>query len=100
MRRRVAQLVRCHHPWSHRTTPVEVLAGPELRGVALVIADRAIVETAVASHVIHRPVLGNVTARLADDDGQFPFEIKPVGCLGADHRDLVTDERRGVTGED
>jgi hypothetical protein len=65
---------------------LEILAGPELRRVVLVVADRAVVEARIARDMVPDIGLGDVAAGLADDDGKLALVVELVARGGADHR--------------
>src|SRR6202011_5580930 len=75
-RRQIAGLVRRHHPGVEWAGVGKILAGRELMGVALKIADAAFVVAGVSGDVVPGRGAQNITARLADDEGKFAPELE------------------------
>src|SRR4029077_12411087 len=79
-----AGLVRRHHPGAERAGPGKILAGRELVGVALIVADAALIVTSVSGDVVPRRGARDIAAGLADDDGELALEIEILRHARAD----------------
>ena len=66
----------------------EVFAGGELVGVALPVADGAVVEDGVAGDDGEGFFFRDVEAVLADDDGELAFVVEGGGVGGEEHGGL------------
>src|SRR5262245_42795771 len=82
----IAYLVRRHHPRPERTGANEVLAGRDLLGMELPLANADIVVAGVAGDMGEGVLLGDVPAALADDHGQLGLPVELVRDLGAHDR--------------
>ena len=80
------KLVRGDNRRTNRARGVEILAGRPLVRLALVVANRAIVEDRVCKDMAKSLAFGNVPTALADDDHQFGFIIQLLGARRAYHR--------------
>ena len=91
-------LVGRHDPRAERARAVEVLARGELRGVALVVAEGAVLEARVPTHVVEG--VGDVDgpARPADHHGQLALVVEGVAGRRAHERRARRHERGRGTG--
>ena len=76
------------------------LADGPLRGLALVVAQRGVVEAGVAKHRIERVCLRNEASPAPDDHRQLRFEIELVGHLGHFQRRTVRQQGGGAAQKD
>ena len=93
-------LVGRHQPRAERARAVEVLARGELRGVALVVADRTVLEARVPADVVEG--VGDVDgpARPADHHGQLALVVEDVAGRRAHERRARGHQRGAVPGEE
>ena len=96
---RIGNLVRRHHPRPEAAAALEILARRELVGVALPVADRAVVVAAVTGDMAERVGLAHMARRAADDDRQLALIVVGGRVDRPDHRCAVADLGIGPAGE-
>ena len=96
----VRDLVRRHHPGPEAAGRHEILAGGELRGVPLPVANAAVIIAGIAGDVAQRRLARNAAAGLADDHGHLAFIIETLGFQRPDHRLAAADLAVGEASED
>jgi hypothetical protein len=93
------KLVGRDHGRPEATGRVEGLAEGPLRRLELVLTHRAVVEDAVAEHVVQRLLARDVLAAPPDHHGEFALVVQGVAAQGTDDRLLVCREARGQAQE-
>ncbi len=96
----VGNFVRRHHPRPEAAGADEILARRELRGVALPVADAAVIVAGIAGDMRQRRLARNAAAGLADDDGHLALIVEALGLQRPDHRLAAADLAVGKAGED
>src|SRR5215475_7314495 len=71
-----------HQPRAKTAALGKGLAGEKLAGVALPVAHAALVVAGISCDILERAACRNVTAGLADDQGEFAIIVKIVAHLG------------------
>ena len=95
----VGDFIRRDEPRAEAAGAGEVLAGKELAGMALPVADAALVVAGIARHVVQRLRRRDAAAPGADHHRQLTLEVELVRDGGLDQRLAVADLAAGEAGE-